>query len=456
MSALVRDERHSSECSTEALARFVAASRWEDAAASARHAVVRALLNFLGTALGGSQDEAIARATAVLAPLSGRPNAGVIGRRERLDSLNAAFLNAASGNVFDYDDTHYPTVIHPTSPVAPPLLALAETRPIPGKDLLHALLLGIEVACRLGNAVTPGHYVRGWHITSTCGAVGAAAASARLLGLDSERTVWALSHGANQACGLVENLGAMAKSVSVGNAARNGLFSALLAAEGFTASTKGLEGPRGFIAVLGVEPDRPALLAGLGERWEAERNMLKPYPSGVVLHPVIDACLELHGRCADLIDRVVEIRVRGNPLLRQRADRPRPQGGREAAVSAQHSVAVCLLDGAAGLAQYTDSRVNDPFVHRLAAKVRVEEDAAIPIDAARVHIAFDDSPEQTCEVDHATGSLARPLSDSQLESKVRELARWRGWQGSVERLLETVWQLERAPDSGVIMRLLCG
>jgi 2-methylcitrate dehydratase PrpD len=439
---------------TAALGAFVAQSHWEDVPQTVRHGARRALLNFVATALGGSQDEAITRAVAVLRPFTGPPQARVIGRSERFDLLNAAFLNAASGNVFDYDDTHHPTVIHPTAPVAPPLLALAETRPVRGADLLHALLLGIEIACRLGNVVTPRHYIRGWHITSTCGAVGAAAASARLLGLDAGRTTWALSHGANQACGLVENLGSMAKSVSVGNAARNGLLSALLAQEGFTASEQALEGPRGFAAVMADAPQPAALSAGLGECWEAERNMLKPYPCGVVLHPVIDACLALRERQQFNVEQIAAVQVRGNPLLRQRADRPHPGSGREAAVSAQHSVAVCLLDGAAGVAQYTDARVRDPVVQSLGARVAVEEDADIAVEAAHVRIRLQDGFEHAVEVAHASGSLARPLTDAQLEAKVHELFAWRGWSGSPAQLTDALWRIDEASDSGAIMRLL--
>jgi 2-methylcitrate dehydratase PrpD len=442
------------EPTTAALARFVAASRWDDIPAPVRHEARRALLNFVACALAGSQDEAIGHAIAVLGPLSGPPQALVIGRGERFDMLTAAFLNAASGNVLDFDDTHPPTVIHPTSPVAPPLLALCETMPLTGAQVLHALALGIEVACRLGNAVGLGHYVRGWHSTSTCGAVGAAAAAAKALGLDGPRTAWALGHGANQACGLVESLGAMAKSVSVGNAARNGLFSALLARQGFTASPQTLEGPRGFVQVLSEEPRLEALTDGLGERWEAAGNMLKPYPSGVVLHPVVDACLGLRSQHGIDAARIRSVRTRGHPLLRQRTDRPQPRSSREAAVSIQHTVAVCFLYGEAGLAQYAESIVEDPAVRALGARVRVEDDAAIAVVAARVEVELDDARRLSTYVQHACGSPARPMTDAELEAKVKRLAHWRGWPGSVQALIDALWRLDEAPDAAPIVRLL--
>jgi len=354
--------------------------------------------------------------------------------------------------VLDFDDTHHPTVIHPTSPVAPALLALSTTERMSGPQFLHALALGIEVACRVGNSVSPFHYARGWHITSTCGAVGAAAASGKVLGLDAQRMVCALGLGANQACGLVESLGSMAKSVSVGNAARNGLFAALLAQQGYTAAPNTLEGPRGFAQVMGDRPDLGAMIRDLGTRWEVCNNMLKPYPSGVVLHSVIDACLELRIRHHPPIERIAGIRVCGHPLLRQRADRPAPRSGREAAVSAQHSVAVCFIHGAAGVAQYSDASCQEPAVLALGAKVSVEEDPRIAVEGARVTLTLSDGQTHAIEIEHALGSLQRPMSDADVEAKVRALAAEHDC--PVDRLIDAVWQLDRCEDVSTLTRLL--
>jgi len=443
----------SNDSTTSAITRFIVDARWEDFPATVRHDAKRSLLNFLGAALGGCRDQAIDHAVAVLGGLSGPAQACIIGRPERGDVLTASFLNAASGNVLDFDDTHHPTVIHPTSPVAPPLLALSETAKVSGAALLTALVLGIEVACRLGNVVTPRHYVRGWHITSTCGVVGAAAASAKLLRLDHQGTVWALGLAANQACGLVESLGSMAKSVSVGNAARNGLLAALLAQRGFTAAPLTIEGPRGFARVMDDDPEITALTDALGLRWEVSRNALKPYPSGVVLHPVVDACLALREQQGIAAEAVERVRVRGNPLLRQRADRPAPRSGREAAVSAQHTVAVCFLYGAAGVRQYTDDCVNEPAVQAFGARVTVEDDPHVAVEAADVSVELKDGRRCTVHIAHALGSLARPMSDAALEAKVADLAAYRGRERSVKPLIDAVWHLDAADDAAVALRL---
>jgi len=438
---------------TTQLARFLVESRWEDIPAPVRHEGKRTLLNSLGAALGGCADPAIGKALAVLRQFSGQPEATVIGYAERLDALNAAFINAAAANVFDFDDTHLPTVIHPAAPVVPAVLALVERQRLSGSDLLHALILGVEVECRVGNSVTPYHYSRGWHITSTCGVIGAAAAAGKLLGLDHPQMIWALGLAANQACGLVESLGSMAKSVSVGNAPRNGIVAALLAQQGFTAAPQTLEGPRGFAHVMG---DRPALALidkGLGTTWESARNTYKPYPCGIVLHPVIDALLELRARNGLRAESVERVTVRGHPLLRQRTDRPRPRSGREAQVSLQHTSGVCFIHGAAGLAQYTDASAREPAVIAFGEKVEIQDDPAVPVEAAIVTLRTTDGRTLTHEIRHALGSLGRPMSDGEIEAKVRDLAAFGGSGCEIDQLIEAAWGLERRDDAAAVVRL---
>ncbi len=435
------------------LARFLVASTPADLPARVVHEAKRSLLNFLGCALGGCRDEAMEHAGAVLLPLAGPPAATVIGRPERADILTAAFLNAAAGNVFDFDDTHIPTIIHPTAPVAPVVLAIAETQPVSGRDLLHALVLGIGVECRLGNAVSPEHYRRGWHITSTCGVFGAAAAAAKLLGLDAKHTVWALGSAAAQSSGLIETLGHMAKSVGVGQSARGGLLAALLAQKGLAGPDRPLEGPRGFAHVMGDGPDFNAILLALHSRWEILANTYKPYPCGVVLNPVIDACLALAQENEIAAERITRITVAGHSLLRERTDRPNVTTGREAQVSAQHSIAVALLQRAAGIKQFSDAVVKDPAVLALREKVTVIEDASIPVSAAVITIALNDGSVLTKRVDEARGSLECPLTDAEIEAKVADLVAYGAPGVDAKRLIDAVWSLEDSRNAGEIMRL---
>src|SRR6516225_6683020 len=277
---------------TRRLARFVAETELDALPSPVVHQAKRALVNFFAVALTGCGEGAIEILLQSLATFSGGQQATVIGRGARLDALLAAFLNAASANVLDFCDTHVPTVIHPTAPVAPALFALGGLRRVSGRDLILAFVLGAEIECRIGIAISPSHYQRGWHITATCGVFGAAAASGKILALKTEPMVCALGLAATQAAGLCECLGTPAKSVHVGNAARNGLWSALLAAQGLTGPPEPLTGGQGYFHALAETPRLSTLTDGLGDSWEIMKTAFKPYPCGFVVHPVLDCVID--------------------------------------------------------------------------------------------------------------------------------------------------------------------
>jgi 2-methylcitrate dehydratase PrpD len=350
----------------ERLGRFVGSSRWHAVPQALRCEGKRSLLNFIGCALGVAHAPPIETAMRVLTRLSGAEQVTVIGRAERLDPLGAAFINAVAGNLLDYDDTHLRTVIHPTAPVVPAALGLAEQRGLSGAEMLHAFILGAEVECRIGNSVSPGHYGRGWHITSTCGVFGSAVASAKLLGLNAEQTWHALGIAASQSAGLVENLPSAAKNVSVGNAARNGLFAALLAEQGCTTAPAAIEGRLAWARAMGDDPIISEVTEGLGERRELLKNTYKPYPCGIVMHAVIDACLALRRDHAVRAAEIAEIIVYGDQLLLDSGDR-NVTNERDARVSIHHCAAVSFLFGKAGLPR--DSKVGRSATRRMAGLV---------------------------------------------------------------------------------------
>ena len=429
---------------TRSLARFVAETRFDDVPESVRHEAKRALLNFFAVALAGCRTGPIDMALVSLAEFSGGRQATVIGRGERIDALNAAFLNAAGANVFDYCDTHLPTVVHPTSPLAPALLALAELRRVTGPDLLLAFVLGVEIECRVGGAVSPGHYPRGWHITSTCGVFGAAVGAAKLLGLNERQIVWALGNAATQSAGLCECLGWPAKSLSVGNAAKNGLWSALLAEKGFEGPAEPIAGAQGFLAAMNEPPNWAALMDDLGRTWELNDNSIKPYPCGFVIHPLLDCALDW--RAAHPGDVVSRVAFRGNPLLLQRASRPDVSTGREAQVSLQHAVAAALVHGKAGLDQFTDACVNDPATIEMRRRIEVTADPRISTIAVEMELWTTDGTHHRASTKAARGSPSNPMKDSEVEAKLRaEAGRWRpGY--DVQPLIDAVWSLEKSGD----------
>jgi 2-methylcitrate dehydratase PrpD len=441
---------------SKALAEFVVRTRWEDIPPAVRHEAKRSLVNFFACALAGCRDPTLLAAGKVFARFSSSQDCTIIGRPERTDMLHAAALNAMSANVFDYDDTHLPTIIHPTAPVAPALFALAETRPMSGQDLLLAFILGVEVECRLGNAISPWHYQRGWHITSTCGVFGAAAAVAKVLGLDATHTLWALGNASAQAGGLVETLGTASKSMGVGNAAYNGLLSAMLAAEGFQGPPQPLEGARGFLRVMGDKPDFDSIVGGLGETWEIQKNTYKPYPCGVVLNPVIEACLELHKTPGLDVNAIERIEITGHPLLRARTDRPPPKSGREAQVSARHAVAVSLVRGKAGLDEFSDACVAEAALKAVGDRLTFVEDNSFSVDAATVRIQIGSGRAFSHFIAAARGGLQRPLSDTDLALKLETLAEWGGSECMSRDLASAVWRLDSTGNAGSLISLSGG
>ncbi|MCB1745137.1 MAG: MmgE/PrpD family protein, partial [Gammaproteobacteria bacterium] len=264
------------------LAEFIEQTPFQALSPEVVHEAKRSLLNFVAGALSVADYPEIDATVATLAPYAAGGACGLIGRSERLDPLNAAFVNAVSANLLDFDDTHLQTVIHPSAPVAPPAFALSEVHGCSGQVLLRAFALGAEIECRLGNSVSPGHYARGWHITATCGVFGAAVASGCLLGLDVNQMAHALGIAASQSCGLVENLPRAAKNVAVGNSARNGVLSALFAQRGFEAAPTAIDGRFGWARACGDTPRLDAISDELGSRWELLANTYKPYPCGIV------------------------------------------------------------------------------------------------------------------------------------------------------------------------------
>ena len=427
----------------QALGALVAESHWETIDVSLRHEAKRSLLNFFGGALGVARDPAVATAAHVMAPFSGPERATVIGRAERLDAMGASFVNTIAANLLDYDDTHLETVIHPTAAVASPLMALAELHGYTGAEVLHAFILGAEVECRIGVAVSPGHYDRGWHITSTTGVFGAAAGCARLLRLDRQQSWHALGIAASQSAALVENLPSAAKNVGMGNAARNGLLAALLSQAGYEAAPAAIEGPLGWARAMGDLPDLSRMLDGLGTHWEFARNTYKPYPAGIVFHAVIEAGLELRGRVsAEAVESVI---VEGDQLLLDRGDRT-VRSVRDSRVSIHHCVAVSLLRGTASVTEFEAAAVEDPAIVAMRAKVHARLDPNLPRGAARVTLRDTAGREHVSLVTQPRGSAGCPMTDRELEAKFRDNAAIVGREGEVGPWFDGIWGLEGIPN----------
>src|SRR5687768_5250003 len=439
------DADHNAPPVTQILAKFVAThpSRgWSDAVDHEAH---RTFLNWAGCAVGAARHESAEATLAAVKMLQPAPQSSVLGRAEKVDMASAALINGITSHTFDFDDTHLKTIIHPAGPVASALLALAEVTGASGRHLVDALVLGIDVSCRVGNCIYPEHYDRGWHITGSTGTLGAAAGCARLLRLDEKRTAMALGIAASQPIGMREQFGTMTKPFHPGGAARAGLTSALLAKNGFTASPRALEAPRGYAQVVSTKYDWNEITGELGERFEISFNTYKPFACGIVIHPTIDAATQLRakGVKAEDIERV-ELRV--HPLVLELTGKKEPQDGLQGKFSVYHGFAAGLVFGRAGEGEYDDHVVTRADMVALRRKVVATVDDSIDEASADVTAILKDGRRVRVFVEHAIGSLERPMSDADLEGKFHGLADPVLGASKASELIAHCWKLSEAKD----------
>jgi 2-methylcitrate dehydratase PrpD len=437
---------------TRILAQYVVSAKYDDLPANVRKEGVRTLLNWVGVAIGGSRHQTVDIAASALGPFSGPSQASLLGRRERFDIMNAAFINGVSSHIFDYDDTHLKTIIHPAGPVASAILALSEMQQVTGKDFLNALVLGVESECRIGNAVYPNHYDVGWHITGTAGVFGAAAAAGRLLGLSEQQMTWALGLAASQPVGLRESFGSMNKSFNPGRAASNGLFAAILASKNFTSSDGMIEAKRGWANTISTKQDWAEITQGLGQRFETALNTYKPFACGIVLHPAIDAAIQLRNEQQLDASQVKRIELKVHPLVLELTGKKTPQDGLEGKFSVYHAVAVALIEGAGGEKQFSDRAVRDPVVIELRGKVVPVIDPAIKPEQVEMSIELGDGRVLRRRIEHAIGSLEKPMSDADLERKFADLAEGILPRQQAAKVMELCWKVEGLADAGEIAR----
>jgi 2-methylcitrate dehydratase PrpD len=437
---------------TGTLARFVVAARFEDLPEAARVEVARSLLNWMGVAVGGSRHETVEIALAAVAPFAGAPQAGLFGRKERLDVMNAAFLNGISSHVFDFDDTDLLTAVHPSAPVAPALLAMAEFRKTSGRDFVNAMVLGIETECRIARAVTPAMQDVGWHATGVAGVFGSAIATGKLLGLDELRMCHAIGLAATQPVGLREMFGSMTKSFHPGRAAQSGMLAALLAEQGYTSSLHGIEAKRGWANVLSTEQHYEAITEGLGTHYEIFRNSYKPFACGLVVHAVIDGCIQLRNDnklTPEMIDRI-DLTV--HPIVLELTSKRIPHTGLEGKFSVYYAAAIAVVAGRAGEAQFSDTAVNDPVTVALRDRVATTVDRSLAQDQARVTIKLRDGRVLDRFITHAVGSVETPMTDQQLAAKFTELADGILPDDRARHLMDLCRDVERLQDAGDIGR----
>jgi 2-methylcitrate dehydratase PrpD len=418
-----------------------------------RHEALRSFVNILGCTVGGCRHDAVDRTWTALAPFAGEPHATLVGRQRKTDALTAALINTLASSVHTFDDTHAQAVVHPSGPVMGVLLALAERRTMTGEEFLTAFLIGVEAICRLSKAISvaPAEYKIAWSQTGiTCG-VGAALAAARIMRLDLATAQRAVGIATSQAGGIRAAHGTMCTPMMPAQAGQVGLRAALLAEAGITSSLSSIEGRYGFLECFCEKAATGALTQDLGTRFEISQNTYKPYPCGIVIHPHIDAALELgatHGIEADAIETVS---IKAHPATMALCFRRHPANDFEGQVSVFQWVAAALVRGLAGIAENTAQAIADPAISSLRDRVNVEDDRAMPIDGSDMTILLKDGRSVSTHLRDCIGSKGRPMSDEELDAKFRLSATGVLDADQLDRAIECAWGIDELKNVGELI-----
>lgn len=428
---------------TAALVQRLIDAKYEDLPKETLIEAKRSLLNWLGVAIGAAWHPSMDMVMGLTDTIGGKAQATVLGRGVKTDILFASLLNGMSSHIFDFDDTLLETVLHPSAPVYPAILSYAELKGLTGKDVLQAFVLGCEVEARLALCLYPSHYWRGWHITGTVGTIGAAAAIAKLQGLDHQRFSYAIGLAATEPTGLREMFGTMTKPFHPGKAAMNGLMAALLAESGFTSSTQSLEAKRGYGHVLSDEPKFELVSDQWKETWEILKNSYKPFASGIVTHPAIDGAVRIRNKYSIQPEQVASLELEVHPLVEELTGKTNPQTGLEGKFSVYHCTAVGFIDGKAAVKQFSDERIKDERVVALRNKIRLSINRDLHEDQAVIRVTLNDGQVIEEFVEHAIGSMDVPMTNAQLEEKFYDVTADVISADQQKQLVQMVWEFDK-------------
>jgi len=427
--------------------------------AEARASALRAVIDTIGVALAGAPEpaaEIVRRVIADTGPCL------VLGADRRASATNAALANGTAAHALDYDDMCFVSLAHPSAPLVTSAWAAAEASNASGRALLDAYVIGFEIEGRLGRAMNPRHYRRGWHCTSTLGAIGSAAACARLYGLDETQTMHALAIAASSASGLKENFGTMVKPLHAGLAARNGVVAALLAKAGMTASERALDGPQGFLHAFDSEGAAlDEAIADLDERWETLDTgiTVKLYPSCAGTHPSLDAILDLRRREGFTADDVERIDIDVDAIVPTILIYDRPANGLEGKFSLPFCAAAAVAFGRVGIDTFDAATLANLDVRALMPRVTMHVDPSLdglgpPLTQARIAITLRNGRVLTRHADGARGYPAHPASDAELDAKFLACAGRALSAPSAARALELLRTIETLEDTRTLTDVL--
>ena len=454
---------------TQEVASFVARTRYRDIPKDVVQLARGFILDGLGVALAGSTDECSRIVQQHIRRAAGRGESSILGTTLSAPAAKAALANGVAGHAMDYDDTQlstskqavYGLLTHPTTPVLAAVLGAGEKEKISGEDFVLAYILGVEIECRIADAINPRHYQSGFHSTATMGGLGAAMAVGKLLRLKEEQLIRALGIAASMASGLRENFGTMTKPLHAGRAAENGVGAALLAGDGFTAANNILEARRGFFNAMAGGYDESKISGRLGAPYFMKEPgiSIKPYPSGSLSHPAQDLILYLvrqHDLTAADIER---IDVGTNSNVPNALIYPMPKTALEGKFSIPFCMAIAVLERKAGIAQFQDRKVRDKKVVELMKRVTLSVDDELEklgYDQvrSRIRIALKDGRTIEGRYDVARGHPEKPMSWAELGDKFRDCAALVLPAKNAEEVVELIAQVEELKNLNPLIRAL--
>lgn len=395
---------------TEILADFLIRTSFEEIPPEAFQRSKWAILDVIAVSFAGLQHEVGKTIVAFAKEMGGRPAATILGDGFRTSAPWAAYANGTLAHAIDYDDINPHIGGHPTAPVFSALLAVGEKMEASGKEMLLAYILGVEVECKLGLAINKTHYNLGWHPTATLGTFGATAACGKVIKLNKDQTIMALGIAGSQASALKQNFGTMTKPLHVGQAAKNGVLSALLASRGWTADREILEGHFGFcnlFAGRGVY-DLEDMTENLGKPFDVLQPgiQLKKYPCCGSIHPTLDAIFKMAAEHPFRPEEVESVECEVHPERIHVLIHPNPQTGLEGKFSLEYCLAAAILRGRVSLADFQDARVKDREVQSFLPKIKVIQQSACPSHSVQLRVKLRDGRVLKKEGDRSPGIIA--------------------------------------------------
>jgi len=452
---------------TEVTTQFIANTSFEQIPSPVIAKAKACVLDCAGVMIAASRHPATNIIAEFIEEMGGRSQASIVGRGIRTSTCLAAFANGSMAHVLDYDDTSRSMRDgHPTAPVLPTVLALGEKTGTSGKRILEAYIIGSEVEMKIGSLVTPTHADRGWHTTGTLGTMGAAAAAAKILDLDINKTGMAIGIAISEAAGVSQNFGTMTKSFHAGAAAKHGIIAALLAKKGFTSAINALEGKLGFCGIFCG--DKRCELGKISERLGNPYDFIFPgvdikrYPCCSSAHCAIDAVLQLAQKHKFCSEKVENIRCGVSYKVPTVLIYPFPKTDLEAKSSMQFCLAVALVDKKVTVTEFTDSRLRDPRIQNLMKRIEMyvhpdlQTKESLTHEFTLVTVRLKDGTECSLKISKGQGSMSTPLREEEIVSKYKQCAQSLLNEDNIERSIRLIRNFENLDNVKELMRILSG